>query len=164
MVLDRIASDLEADWKNSPRLHAEVADAKLPGGETVVLAKPQTMMNLSGDAVQRLVQQYKLRPADVWAVFDDVDVPFGRLRLRAGGSAGGHQGAASIMQTIGPEFVRARVGISLNDRSVEPSETYVLKPFSAAEQTQLPELLDRAADIILDEVQSETPQDTTFTL
>ena len=90
------------------------------------------MMNLSGEAVQRLMQFYKIAPADVWAVFDDVDVPFGRLRLRAGGgTSGGHQGVNSLIRHIGPDFLRARVGISLNDRTRESSEEYVLKPFNS---------------------------------
>jgi PTH1 family peptidyl-tRNA hydrolase len=164
MVADQIASDLGAKWKSEIKTQSEVATANLPSGENVVLAKPQTMMNLSGQAVQRLMQQHKLSPTDVWVVFDDLDTPFGRLRLRSGGSAGGHQGAASVIRAVGSQFVRVRVGISLNDRSHEPSETYVLKPFSPGEQEQLPTVLERAADVVLEQLQMESPEDTTFTL
>jgi peptidyl-tRNA hydrolase, PTH1 family len=164
MVAERLAANLETHWKSEPKLQAEIATTTLSEGEKVVLAKPQTMMNLSGVAVQRLMQRYKVAPADVWVLFDDVDVPFGRLRLRVGGSAGGHQGAASIIRSVGDGFIRARLGISLNDRRVEPSESYVLKPFTPEEQEQLPALIDRAAAVILEQIQAAAPSDATFTL
>jgi PTH1 family peptidyl-tRNA hydrolase len=159
MVVDNIANDLSVTWKPESKLQAMVAK-----GEGLILAKPQTMMNLSGEAVQRLMQHYKLAPENVWALYDDVDVPFGRLRLRKGGSAGGHQGAASIIRSVGSDFVRVRLGISLNDRSLEPSETYVLKPFTSEEQSQLPEILRQAAAVVQEQLQASSPEDATFNL
>ncbi|HEY2004666.1 MAG TPA: aminoacyl-tRNA hydrolase, partial [Candidatus Saccharimonadia bacterium] len=129
MITDQFATALSAAWKSESKLKSETAIAEL-AEEKVILAKPQTFMNLSGEAVQRIMQFYKISPANVWVVFDDVDVPFGRLRLRIGGSSSGHQGIKSVIQHIGPDFIRARVGISLNDRTKESSEEYVLKPFN----------------------------------
>jgi PTH1 family peptidyl-tRNA hydrolase len=148
MVADRLAESLGVTWKAESKHKADVATAEI-GGEKLVLAKPHTMMNLSGEAVQRLMQLYKLKPDDVWALYDDVDVPFGRLRIRRAGSGGGHQGVNSTIRHIGGGFVRFRIGISLNDRSVEPSEVYVLKTFNPDEQAQLPQVIAAAAAVVV---------------
>jgi PTH1 family peptidyl-tRNA hydrolase len=111
------------------------------------------------------MQFYKIAPTDVWVVYDDVDVPFGRLRLRLGGSSGGgHQGVNSLISHLGPHFVRLKVGISLNDRTTEPSEIYVLKPFAPDERETLPTLLDHAAAVLVEQLSLEQPTDTTFEL
>jgi len=163
MVADQLAATLNASWKPETKLKSEVATTEL-AGEKVLLAKPQTFMNLSGEAVQRIMQSYKIAPQDVWALFDDVDVPFSRLRIRLGGSSSGHQGIKSIIQHIGPDFVRARIGISLNDRTKEPSEEYVLKPFNLEEREQLPQVISSSANIIERQLQADAPEETTFDL
>ena len=162
MVVDELARRHDASWKIDAKLRAEVATLNVDG-QKLVLAKPQTMMNLSGEAAQRIVQCYKLTPSDVWAVYDDVDTPFGRLRTRHGGSAGGHQGVRSLGEHIGDGFMRIKIGISLNDRAVEPSEMYVLKPFDDTEKEVLPTLIQAAAIAITSFVAS-VPHDTTATL
>lgn len=161
MVVDQLALDLQAGpWRT---------EAKFKAGTTrtgdLILIKPHTMMNLSGEAVQRLMQFYKVAADDVWAIFDDVDVPFGRLRLRTGsGTSGGHQGVNSLIRHIGPNFVRARVGISLNDRTRESSEEYVLKPFNPQEREQLPALISGAASVLATQICLDAPEETTFTI
>lgn len=175
MILDHLAAAHSATWRLEAKLKAEVATIELATETTatdtpqaphpkILLAKPQTMMNLSGEAIQRLVQYYKLTPADVWVIYDELDQPFGRLRIRTGGSAGGHNGVRSTIQHIGDAFVRVRVGISLNDRTREPSEVYVLKPFNPTEREQLPQLIANAAGVITRQLTQETPSDTTFEL
>jgi PTH1 family peptidyl-tRNA hydrolase len=163
MVIDQLAKAHNATWKLETKLKAEVARFELEG-QQVILAKPQTMMNLSGEAVQRLVQFYKLRPADVWVVFDELDVPFGKLRVRSGGSAGGHQGVRSTIAHIGENFVRVRVGISLNDRATEPSEVYVLKPFNDQEQASLSRVVGAAAGYLASQLIHPDPNPDTTTL
>jgi PTH1 family peptidyl-tRNA hydrolase len=163
MVVDHLASSHSANWKLESKLHAEVTSYEL-NGDKVILAKPQTMMNLSGAAVGRLMQFYKVAPSDVWIVLDDVDVPFGRLRVRHGGSSGGHQGVRSVADTVGEDFVRAKFGISLNDRAVEPSEIYVLKPFNDDERPQLPDMVSQAAQIIEDQLALDQASESTFEL
>lgn len=160
MVVTQLAELLHAgSWRNESKFKAEVAQS-----ETAILAKPQTMMNLSGEAVQKLAHFYKISPADIWVIFDDVDTPFGRLRIRVGGSGSGHQGVNSTIAHIGPNFVRAKIGISLNDRNVEPSEVYVLKPFSADERERLPNVVSGAAELIADQTTAEPPAETTYDL
>ena len=163
MIADHLAGTLGATWKAETKLKSEIAAADLEG-KRLLLAKPQTYMNLSGEAVQRVVQLYKLTPADVWVIFDDVDVPFGRLRIRTGGSSSGHQGVKSLIQHIGPDFVRARAGISLNDRSRESSEEYVLKPFTPEEREHLPRVIESAATTIERQLAVGAPKETTFDL
>ena len=163
MVLDELAAELSASWSNESKFKAQIAESNL-NGEKVMLAKPQTFMNLSGNSIQKIMQFYKIAVADVWVVFDDVDVPFGRLRLRVGGGTSGHQGVKSTVQQIGEDFVRVKVGISLNDRSVEPSEVYVLKQFNSAEQVQLPTLIQAAAKHLSTEIIKNEPSETTQVL
>lgn len=111
-------------------------------GLKVVLAKPQTFMNRSGQAVASLAAYYRAAPGEVLVICDDLDLPFGRLRLRAKGGSGGHRGLESIITALGSnEFPRLRVGIG---RAGEAAD-YVLERFSSAEGTMLPEILDTAA-------------------
>jgi len=162
MVVDELSRRLDGQWKTEPKLKSDIFATDF-ASQPLVLAKPQTMMNLSGDAVQRLVQKYKLKPADVWVIHDDVDVQFGKLRLRRGASSG-QQGIRSITDAIGPNFIHVRMGISLNDRAVEPSEVYVLKPFNDSEAANLPELIQAAASSILDQIAQPAPDETTVEL
>jgi peptidyl-tRNA hydrolase, PTH1 family len=169
MVIDKLADVLHAGpWHAEAKFKAEVTRGtyifpNVPA-DHIILAKPATMMNLSGEAVQKLLQFYKLAPSDVWAIFDDVDVPFGRLRVRVGGGSSGHQGVKSLIQHIGPDFVRVRLGISLNDRTREPSEIYVLKPFNPDERAQLPKLISQTAEILTEQFQGNLPPETTIDL
>ena len=163
MILDQLAQDLGTDWQTETKHHADVAIVQLDG-EKLILAKPRTMMNLSGEAIGSLMRFYKIDPANVWIVFDDVDVPFGKVRLRTQGSAGGHQGIRSMISHIGAEFIRLRIGISLNDRTREPSEVYVLKPFNADERQALPQLIPAAAHLVREQLALGQPEEATFVL
>jgi PTH1 family peptidyl-tRNA hydrolase len=109
-----------------------VAEGSIGDGQ-VVLAKPQTFMNLSGKAVGRLSQSYQIAPAQILVVYDDLDLQLGRLRIRPEGSAGGHRGMRSIIERLGTQaFPRLRVGIDRPPGKMDPAE-YVLQPFSEQE-------------------------------
>ena len=117
-------------------------------GEPVILAKPLTYMNNSGRAVASLMRFYKIPPEQLLVAHDDHDLPFGTLRLRPQGSAGGQRGMASIIQQLNTqEFARLRVGIGRPPGRMDPSD-YVLHDFDPDEEALLPEVLDRAADAI----------------
>lgn len=163
MVVDQLAADLGASWQLETKFQAELAWAEL-AGQKVLLAKPQTFMNLSGQAVQAIAQYYKIAPADAWVVFDDLDTPFGRLRIRQGGSSSGHQGVESTIRHLGQEFWRFKMGISLNDRAKEPSEAYVLKPFNANERPALPGIIEAAATQLRDQLPHTNPETVTLEL
>ena len=116
--------------------------------QPVMLVKPQTFMNDSGDSVGPLAQYFKIDLSDILVISDDVDLPFGRLRLRSHGSAGGHNGLRSIFVHLGTDAVpRLKVGVG---RSSGPSDTrdYVLAPFTTDESIVLSTVLDHAADAV----------------
>jgi PTH1 family peptidyl-tRNA hydrolase len=167
MIVDELARNLQTPWSPESKFKAEIATATVdaPAGPLkLILAKPTTMMNLSGEAARAIMDFYKLEPTDVWTVFDDVDVPFGRMRIRTGGSSSGHQGVSSLIRHLGPDFTRIKAGISLNDRTREPSEVYVLKPFSPQEREQLPQAITAAATLIQHQLELPAPDQTTFEL
>jgi len=115
------------------------------GNERVILMKPQTYMNLSGDAVQSLLHFYKLEPERLIVLYDDIDLPIGSMRIRANGSAGSHNGMRSIISCVGSEnFPRIRIGVG-KDESLQLRD-YVLKRPSKAEQQMLEEVFENAAD------------------
>jgi PTH1 family peptidyl-tRNA hydrolase len=127
----------------------EVADTK------IVLAKPQTFMNLSGEAVSALVRRYKLSPGDILVIHDDLDLPLGRIRIREKGSSGGHNGLKSIIARLGTQdFPRIRVGIAPPEGSDSTSAPevdaieHVLSDFTEAEKTVMREVYPRVATAI----------------
>jgi PTH1 family peptidyl-tRNA hydrolase len=126
------------------RAHARIAQGAILG-KPVVLARPQTFMNLSGQAVKGLLQWLRLTAADIVIIHDDLDLPLGRLRLRPGGSAGGHRGIRSIIDSLGSQdFARLRVGIGRPEGN--DAVDYVLGDFNAAERQVMAESYARAAE------------------
>jgi PTH1 family peptidyl-tRNA hydrolase len=117
-------------------------------GEKIVLVKPQAFMNLSGEAVGSLVRFYNLRLSDLLVVYDDIDIPFGNIRLRPAGGSGGHKGMESIVANLGDEaFPRLRIGI-LGGLPPGDLSGYVLKNFTAEEQDALEGIIQRACDAV----------------
>jgi PTH1 family peptidyl-tRNA hydrolase len=114
----------------------------------VLLAKPITYMNASGEAVGPLAKFYRVPPVDILVVFDDLDLPVGRLRLRPDGGSSGQKGVKSIIQALGTEsFSRLRVGIGRPPGQMDPAD-YVLQPFSAAQEEEMAFVRMKAADAI----------------
>lgn len=142
-VLDEVARR----WHVQLRPWKSVADVVVVGHRGVVLVEPQTYMNLSGDAVSRIAAFHKLEPADVLVVVDEVQLPLGRLRVRRNGSAGGHNGLKSIIQHIGAEFPRVRVGVGRGDPSSDLAD-HVLSKFGREEGEAVADVVSRAADAI----------------
>jgi len=127
---------------------AKVADVTL-GGQRVLLAKPQTFMNLSGDAVRPLLDRYgEGQPANLIVASDDVAIPFGMIRVRARGSAGGQKGLKSIIERLGTqEFARVRLGVK-PDHPVDDLSSFVLSAIRKRDHEKLEETVDRAADAV----------------
>ena len=118
-------------------------------GHKLILAKPQTYMNLSGQAVQGLARFYKVPLDHILVAHDDLDLPFCAIRMRPGGGAGGQKGIKSIIEQLGtPDFARLRLGIDRPPGRMDPA-AYVLQSFSAKEILDVSETLDRAADAAL---------------
>jgi PTH1 family peptidyl-tRNA hydrolase len=145
-VVDQLAARAGA---SAPRdkFGAELFEIVL-GAERVLLCKPMEFMNVSGQAVRHAAGFHKIPAANVVVVHDELDVPFGRLKLGVGGGAGGHNGIRSLIQELGtPDFARVRVGIDRPPPEWKGAD-YVLSNFTGAEQKQLPELVDLAADAV----------------
>ncbi|GII99184.1 peptidyl-tRNA hydrolase [Sediminihabitans luteus] len=153
MVLDELARRTGATFKTH-RSRAAVAEGRLgtlPGGAPgprVVLAKPSTYMNSSGGPVAGLAQYFDVPAERVVVVHDEVDIPFGDIKLKASGGEGGHNGLRDITKALGTrEYVRVRAGVGRPPGRMDTAD-FVLKDFSGAEKKELPFLLDDAADAV----------------
>jgi len=147
MVIDRIAVRLNAQGIKV-QAKAIVTNA-LVQERKLILAKPQTYMNLSGQSVQGLLHFYKIPIENLIVAHDDLDLPFGTIRIRPGGGPGGQRGMASTIEQLGTkDFPRLRLGIGRPPGRMDPKD-YVLQDFSKEDQKLLPEVLDRAADAAL---------------
>ncbi|MCX7911842.1 MAG: aminoacyl-tRNA hydrolase [Dehalococcoidales bacterium] len=128
--------------------------AGIIAGRRVILAKPQTFMNASGESVSALMKKFNLGPEDLIVIHDDLDLPLGKIRLRLGGSSGGHKGIESIiMRTGSPEFYRVRVGIgrpqlSENEDKENAIVSYVLSDFTPEEKKVIDATIPRVAEAV----------------
>jgi PTH1 family peptidyl-tRNA hydrolase len=146
MVADVLAARIGASFKRD-RSRAAVATGRLAGWP-VTLAKPQTFMNLSGGPVASLRSFFKLQPERIVVVHDELDIPFGTIRLKQGGGDNGHNGLRSVTSALGTrDYFRVRVGIGRPPGRMDPAD-FVLHDFSAAEKKLVPELLERSADAV----------------
>ncbi len=146
MALDLFAQHYDVgEFSKKKDLRAYVAETTL-SGEKVILAKPTTMMNLSGQAIVALQNYYKVNDPDILIVYDDVDITFGTLRTRSGGSSGGHNGLKSIEQMIGDSFHRIRIGVKNQHLVHVDTADFVLDQFSRAEQADLKPILQATSE------------------
>lgn len=115
-----------------------------------ILVKPQTFMNLSGQAVMSLSTYYKIQPKDMFVIHDEVDIEFGRIKIQIGGGSAGHNGIKSLIESLGtPEFTRWRVGVSKPDKdSFIDTADYVLQNFTADEQANLAQIYSQVSQSI----------------
>jgi PTH1 family peptidyl-tRNA hydrolase len=145
MVVDRLA---EANGIQSSKVQnkAIVGDGRV-AQQRVVLAKPQTYMNDSGSAVGPLTNFYKIPPENIFVVYDEMDIPFGTIRLREKGGSGGHNGMKSILQHIGQDFPRMRLGVGRPPGRMDPP-AYLLQDFSDDQLPVVQEMIDTAVRAI----------------
>lgn len=136
MVLDALARELGVGWSEHRQANALVAELNHEG-QKVILAKPQTYMNRSGSTVASLAASYGINPCQIWIVYDEASLPFGVLRIRQSGSAGGHNGVKSILESLGADdFVRFRLGIGEPPQQMA-LEDWVLSRFTEQELQSL---------------------------
>ena len=156
-VVNAIAREMGAEWRASASFKGELATGVF-AGQKVLLLKPMTYMNLSGDSVAPVVRYHNATPADLLVISDDIDLPVGRIRIRVGGSAGGHNGLKSIIERVGtPAFTRLRVGVGRDAHDRSEVIGHVLGKFDPASRALMdqvvPAAVKAAAAII-----STTPQ------
>ncbi len=145
MVADVLAARIGAAFKAHKRSGAEVATGRL-GGRPVVLAKPRCYMNESGRQVGPLAKFYSVPTTDVIVIHDELDIDFGRVRLKLGGGEGGHNGLRSIANALGSkDFQRVRIGIGRPPGRKDPA-AFVLEPFNSTERAEVPTICEVAAD------------------
>jgi PTH1 family peptidyl-tRNA hydrolase len=146
MVLDELAARMGARFK-AHKSHADVVEGRL-AGVPVVLARPRSYMNESGGPINALAKFYKIDVLHVVVMHDELDLPFGALRLKRGGGEGGHNGLKSTTAALGSkEYARVRIGIGRPPGRQDPA-AFVLSDFNASERRELPFLFDRAADAV----------------
>lgn len=162
IVVDQLAKKHDASWDHQPRFFAYTTTL-LVGTHKVMLAKPDTLMNRSGKAVVALKSFFKLATEDIVVVSDDLDLAFGKIRVRTGGSSGGQNGLKSIIESIGADFVRLRVGVAGQERPHKDASNYVLSPFSDYENKHLPGVISKAIES-LEEIITKGPKHLSHTI
>jgi peptidyl-tRNA hydrolase, PTH1 family len=160
-VLDAFADSTESgSWIQKKDLQCHLISSMM-GDTRVLLIKPTTLMNLSGESIQAVMQFYKVPLEQVVTVHDELDLPFGQIRCRMGGSAAGHNGIKSIIQHAGDNFGRIRIGVANEFSPQADSANFVLGKFTKDEQSELPNLTRETNAILTEYIYSgQLPHDT----
>jgi PTH1 family peptidyl-tRNA hydrolase len=147
-AVDRFVADSDFPaWVDKRDLKCHLTSTQL-GDSKVIAIKPTTLMNLSGEAVQAVVHFYKINPDYIVVVHDELDIPFGQIRTRVGGSAAGHNGIKSITNVLGEQYGRVRIGIGPKVHEQQDSADFVLARFSAEQEAQMKNLTREASAIL----------------
>jgi PTH1 family peptidyl-tRNA hydrolase len=149
-VVDELAGRSGGSWKSAKQAQADVVEARLGGipGVRAVLAKPRSYMNDSGGPVSGLLKFFKVDPANLVVIHDELDIGYGTLRVKFGGGDNGHNGLKSIRRSLGTgDYLRVRFGVGRPPGRQDPAD-FVLDEFSAAERKDLPFAVDRTADAV----------------
>ena len=148
MAVDRFVEDHDfPGWMEKKDLKSHITSTQL--GETkIFVIKPTTLMNLSGEAVRAVADFYKISYENIVVVHDELDIPFGQLRMRVGGSPAGHNGIKSVTQHVGEQYGRVRVGIGPKLHEQQDSSDFVLAKFSKEQEAQLANLTKEVSAIL----------------
>ena len=147
-AIDYLAEKFDIKWKNKSKFSAEIAKTKI-NGEKVLLIKPTTFYNLSGQSVRAIRDFYKLKNSDILVIHDDMALPIGVLRTRIGGSDAGNNGIKSLNRNLGEDFARVRIGSGLESSPINSHSDFVLSKPSASEKARFHEFLPIIEQIIL---------------
>ena len=155
MVIDAFAKSLEFErWIDKKDLHAHISTSR-QGDTQVIIMKPTTYMNLSGDAVAAVLNFYKLSPDQVIVIHDELDMPFGQIRTRIDGSAAGHNGVKSIIESIGEDFGRIRIGIGPKSPERIDSADFVLGRLTEDQQKLVKPMANEIITILTEYIYSK---------
>ncbi|MFI9401364.1 aminoacyl-tRNA hydrolase [Nocardia sp. NPDC052316] len=147
LVADVLAQRVGGRFAVHKKSGADLLQARLDGRQ-VLIAKPRSFMNLSGRPVAALAKFFSVPPTEVIVVHDELDLPFGEIRLKRGGGEGGHNGLRSVSSALTTkDYLRTRIGIGRPPGRQDPAD-YVLKPFTAAERKEIPVIVEQAADAV----------------
>ena len=157
-VADAVVREMGVAFRRSPAFKGDLADGRFAEGRVLVV-KPMTFMNLSGDSVAPVVKYHNATPADLVVVSDDIDLPVGRLRIRKGGSAGGHNGLKSVIERLGsPDFVRLRIGVGRDHKDRSEVVGHVLGKFDPDTRALMTAKVVPAAVKALAQILAEGPE------
>ncbi len=142
LALDQLAKEYGfSAWKDEKKFFGSICTGQIER-EKIILLKPNTYMNISGKAAGAVAHFYKITPKNVWIWHDDVDLPFGTIRIKQNGGSGGHNGIKSIITALGtPAFPRLKFGVKNEMREKIPTDKFVLGKFSSEENTQLSDII-----------------------
>ena len=150
IAIDELRTGLKLpDWQEKPKFSGLVSEGFIDG-KKIILLKPSTMMNLSGQSVLAVANFYKIDPSDITIFHDELDLPFGEVKLKNGGKGDtSHNGLKDVASRLNStNFVRIRIGINQDQREIIDSADFVLARFSPQEEKQLPEIINKALSLI----------------
>ncbi len=148
-VVDTLAETWQMNWKENRRFQGLIAEGTSPNQQKIYLLKPLTYMNRSGQSVRAVTDWYKLQMTDVLVIYDDMDLPIGKVRMRLSGSAGGHNGMKSIISHLGGQtFPRLRIGIDKSNQT-DNTISHVLGRFSPEER----QIVDKTFPLVIDAIE-----------
>jgi peptidyl-tRNA hydrolase, PTH1 family len=154
MTINHIAESQGVKWKKESRWNAEVASCTINGAKCI-LVKPQTFMNLSGEAITNVKAFYKLENSDIITLYDEIDIDYGIIRTRSGGGSAGHNGIKSIIQHIGEDFNRVRIGVGPKVPEQIETSDFVLGKFTKDQATTFNALYTHVAEIVNEYVNTD---------
>lgn len=161
MAVDQFAKSNDFEkFQINKKLKGQISE-KVMGSNRVILFKPETFMNLSGEAVRAVMSFYKIDLANIVVVYDELSLPFGQLRTRMGGQSAGHNGIKSLIEQVGSTFGRLRIGISNELAAKKDSGDFVLAKFTKEEQGNLTVILNEASSILTEYIYSGELADQT---
>lgn len=156
MVLEKIIQKKGLTFSLQSEFESKIAELDIDGKAKLV--QPQTYMNNSGRAVIKIKNYFKINSENIWVISDDVDLELGKIRIGLGGSSAGHKGVQSIIDNIGQNFWRLRVGVGKNDKI--PTEKWVLENFSKKEFEIISQVVDSVTDLMLKSLSSNLKEET----
>lgn len=160
MALDRYQNSHDfSGWTQKKDLQALIAEGRV-GNTKVILAKPSTFMNESGNAVSKIQNFFRIYNSETVVVYDEIDVDFGTIRTRRGGGAAGHNGIKSVSQHIGEDYGRVRIGIGPKTHEKMDSADFVLQDFSEAQQKDIAKILQEACSLLDEATAGDLPEHT----
>jgi len=153
ILIDALAFKYGAAFKFEKKFNTDITEIKNPDlhEDTIILAKPHTFMNNSGDAVQKIAAYYKIPVGNIWLIYDDLDLPLGQMKIRKKGSAGTHNGVKSVVAHLGENLPRFRIGIESRGTSAstfQDTASFVLSEFFSQEKEEVISALDRGLKAI----------------
>lgn len=152
------------DFNFKKKIESLISEGKI-NGKKIILALPQTFMNESGRAVQKLIRNYKLPITNLLIIHDDIDLPLGKIRIRKKSSSGGHKGVQSIIDYLKTEdFVRVKVGVANEKRKKIPAEKFVLEKFEENEKEILKKIIKKTCKIIKQIVENEKKENQSISV